>query len=144
MHTDHLIRNFEKRAVKQGMNYHLGSPASIYEIEQTQKRLKVKFPSQVKMFYQTINGLQVKDPHLEILCLNKIKVDEAGRIHFATFDQKHRICFDTTKINNAEQWDILNLDTGFTVTLTMASFWTNKIWAWIDSKRTIWKEEVYC
>lgn len=144
MHTDHLVKNFKERAQKKGMHYHLGNPASVEDIEQTQERLKITFPSQVKMFYQTVNGVQVKDPHLDIYCLNDIEIDESGKIHFATFDQKHRICFDTTTINNAGQWDIVNMDTGFTVTLTMASFWSNKIWAWIDSKRTIWKNEVYC
>ena len=30
-------------------------------------------------------------------------------------------------------------DTGDCVTLTMASFWSNKVFAWVDKRRPIWE-----
>ncbi|NVJ17578.1 hypothetical protein [Myxococcus sp. AM010] len=31
------------------------------------------------------------------------------------------------------------VDTGDRVTLTMASFWSNKVFAWVDQRRPIWE-----
>ena len=50
-----------------------------------------------------------------------------------------RLGFDLRRRNDAEQWDILNVDTGFRVTLTMASFWSNKVLAWVDKRRAVWE-----
>lgn len=90
-----------------------------------------------------MNGLIVEKPALAIRALDELEIDNKGLMHFAVFDNKHIIAFDTNSINNAEQWNIVNRDTGYLVTLTMASFWANKIWAWLISQRTIWKEEFY-
>ena len=100
-------------------------------------------PQQVKWFYLLCNGLKVEAPPLEIKSIEDLYTDKTGKIIFAIFDKRHRICFDVSKNNAASQWDILNYDNGFIVTLTMASFWTNKIFAWLDKRRTIWKEETY-
>jgi hypothetical protein len=87
--------------------------------------------------------LKVETPPLEIKSIEDLEADNTGKIIFAVFDKKHRICLDISKTNSASQWYILNYDTGFVVTLTMASFSTNIIFAWLDKKRTIWKEETY-
>ena len=143
MYTNDLIRNFEKRAKKSDLKYLVGEPASTREIEKAQERLGVRFPSQLKQFYQTINGLHVNNPLLDILCLNDLEIDKSGRIHFATFDKNHRIGFNTAELNAAEQWDIINMETEFKLTLTVASFWSNKIWGWIDRRRPVWQDENY-
>ena len=60
---------------------------------------------------------------------------------FATFDHRRRTAFDPSSIRVADQWDIVNPDTGFRVTHTFASFITNKVWAWIDRNRPVWLDE---
>ena len=143
MHIDHFIPNLEKRSVKYGVNFHAGKPAIEQAIGAFEERNEIKMPEQVKWFYEKCNGLKVEAPALEIKSIENLDTDETGKIIFAIFDKKHRICFDVSKTNAASQWDILNYDTSFVVTLTMANFWTNKIFAWLDNKRTIWKEETY-
>lgn len=51
------------------------------------------------------------------------------------------IAFDRNKINEAGEWDIINLDSSFVITKTLSSFLNNKIWAWLERSREIWKDE---
>jgi hypothetical protein len=143
MNIEHFILNLEKRSDKYGLNFKVENPASELAIGAFEKRIGTKIPEQVKWFYQKCNGLKVEAPPLEIKSIESLEVDEKGKIVFAIFDKRHRICFDASKTNTAKQWDISNYDTGFIVTFTMASFWANKIFAWLDKKRTIWKEETF-
>ena len=53
------------------------------------------------------------------------------------------IAIDLSKKNEADEWDIINLNNHFVITKTIGSFFTNKVWAWIDRGHTIWKEEIY-
>lgn len=57
--------------------------------------------------------------------------------------ENHVFCLDTQKLNCANQWNILEYHTKHLVTLTIGSFLLNKIWAWLDKGRTIWKDESY-
>ena len=139
MHIDDFIPSLEKRSDKTGLRFQVEPPAIESDIEAFEKRYHLKIPEQVRWFYQKCDGLQIEDPALEIKSIDDLAIDGTGKVLFAIFDEKHRICFDVSKINAASQWDIVNDDTGFVVTLTMASFWTNKIFAWLDNKRTIWK-----
>jgi len=50
----------------------------------------------------------------------------------------HRFRFDTSHLNNVGQWYVFFFESRYQVTLTMASFWSNKIWNWIDKNRAIW------
>lgn len=109
--------------------------------EEAEQSLAVVFPSQVRDFYQFYNGLRVEEPHLEILSIEEIRYQKAPLLHFATVNREHQVCFDTSRINEAGQWDIVTAD-GHRITLTMASFWSNKLWAWIDKRRHIWESEV--
>ena len=122
--------------------YKLGKPASGEQLDISEKNLQVVFPQQFRLFYTHFNGLVVRVPFLEILgldCLTK----NLNLIHFANIDRGNRICFDCSKLNAAKQWNIVNCQDGFIITLTLASFWSNKIWAWIDKKREIWMETDY-
>jgi hypothetical protein len=143
MHIDHFIPNLEKRSGKNGLEIYLGETAIDSAITAFEERNAIIIPEQVMWFYQKCNGLKVEAPPLDIKPIEDLHIDEAGKIIFSVFDEQHRLCFDTSKINDASQWNILNYDTGFLVTLTMASFWTNKVFDWLDKKRTIWKEETY-
>ena len=51
------------------------------------------------------------------------------------------IAFDRNRINEAGEWDIINLDNSFVITKTLSSFLNNKIWAWLERSREIWKDE---
>jgi hypothetical protein len=143
MNINHFILNIEKRSNKNGLRIQVGKPAIESAIKAFEERNGIKIPQQVKWFYQKCNGLNVEDPALNIKPIENLNKDEADKIIFAIFREKHRICFDISKNNAASQWNILNYDTGFLITLTMASFWTNKIFAWLDNQRTIWKEETF-
>lgn len=137
MHLNHLIPQFQKRESQGTLAYRILLPATGEQIAAAEQRLSVSFPLQVKLFYQQLNGLHVDDPPLEILPLDRLEFDSKSRLHFATLDNCHSLYFATSFLNEARQWDILAAD-GYRVTLTMASFWTNKIWAWIDHRRKIW------
>ena len=143
MHIDHFIPNLRKRAEKNGLDIITENPAIDTAIAAYEERNEILIPEQVRWFYQKCNGLRVESPPLYVKPIEKLHADETGKTIFSIFDGQHRICFDTSKIYDAAQWDILNYDTGFLVTLTMASFWTNKVFAWLDRQRTIWKEETY-
>jgi hypothetical protein len=48
---------------------------------------------------------------------------------------------DLRDINEAGERNIVNYQTNFVITKTMASFLNNKIWAWLDRGRKIWQKE---
>ena len=66
-----------------------------------------------------------------------------NRLHFATLNGNEQLYFDVSRINEAKQWDIVTAD-GFRVTLTMASFWSIRMWSWIEKMRPIWQPEADC
>ncbi len=142
MNIDHLIGNFEKRRVKKNLVYKIGEPASENQIKNVEAKLEVLFPDQLRMFYSHYNGLKVEEPPLEIFNVEKL-VKINNLIHFSNINKDIKICFDCKELNQAKQWNIINYDDGYRITLTFASFWSNKIWAWIDKKREIWAEEIY-
>ena len=106
-----------------------------------ERRLGIVFPAQVKQFYRHYNGLWVEDPPLEVLPVERIAFIRPQLLHFATVDRDHRLCFDVSHTNEAGQWDIVSVPERYRVTLTMASFWSNKLWAWIDRRHMIWCSE---
>jgi hypothetical protein len=138
MNIDHLENNFDKRRLKKNLQYYLNEPASEENISKAEFRLDVTFPDQVKLFYRHHNGLIVKAPPIEILNIEKL-YKTTDYIVFALVDERNKLCFDCSRINEADQWDIVSYDSGYKITLTFASFWSNKIWAWIDKQRRIWE-----
>ena len=140
MLLEQIPSRFKNLSSHRALKHYLASPASEAEIMEAERRLGVSFPAQVKSFYQHYNGLSVDDPQLEVLPIERIDFASPKLLHFATLDGRHNLYFDVSKMNDADQWDIVNTD-GFPVTVTMASFWTNRMWAWIDKRRAIWKEE---
>ena len=136
------LEYFETNLNKLGLDYKLHSGASELEIQDAQIRLEVSFPSKVYSFYKNINGLIVNEPKLEVYGLNNVK-RFGSNVVFASFNGIHQIAMDVSKLNEAEQWNIINHNTGFIITLSMASFWSNKIWAWLRNNREVWEQEVY-
>lgn len=137
MNTDHFVRNLKKRG---NIQAEIGVLSSDDQIKEIESKLGVNFPEQVKLFYSACNGLKTNDPALEIKSLSELVIEQS-KIEFAVINKQHSLSFDLSGTNDAGQWDIINSKTKFIVTKTMASFWSNKIFAWLDKRRPIWQEE---
>ena len=142
MRLDQFALRLEKLSKLQNLAHSLSTEASELEIKQAEEKLGVLFPEQGKLFYGNYNGLHVEAPAVEVLPIEALEFIFPERLHFATFDRSHRLCFDTSHTNEAGQWNIL-AENDFCVTLTMASFWSNKIFAWVKNGRIIW-DEIAC
>lgn len=141
MHLNHLAGRFAKLAEQTGLSYRLGPPATADALADAQRRLNVKFPEQARLFYATCDGLEVIDPPLVVLSLSELKCDGA-LLEFCRCKGTHRLALDTRSLNEAGQWSIVNADTGYRITLTLASFWSIRMWSWIESRRAIWCDYV--
>jgi|MudIll2142460700_1097286.scaffolds.fasta_scaffold26782_2 hypothetical protein len=141
MNIEHVRKNLEKRASKKGLLYELGHPASEQVLLQTEKRLNLIFPGQVKLFYRNYNGLIVEDPPLHMFPLEKLELEPEERVYFSLVSNIHKLCFDVSHYNDAGQWNIVNSKDNYLVTLSFASFWSNRMWAWIDKRKPIWAPE---
>jgi len=62
-------------------------------------------------------------------------------MHFATFDNNIKIHFDIKTLNNANEWSILNKKSDYEITKTISSFWSNKIWQWLEKEKKIWDDD---
>lgn len=122
------------------MAYVLGPPAAPSAIEAAESRLDERLPDQVSLFYQVMNGFEVPEPPIRILALENLE-RLGGAIRFSVIDRVHSLAFDVSELNAAGQWTVRNEADGYAVTRTFASFWSNKIWAWIDKRRPIWRRE---
>ncbi len=142
MRIEHLKNNFEKRMLKTNLQFNLNSPANDNLIDVTEKRLKLQFYKEIYLFYKQYNGLKVVTPSLEIFPLENFVIKN-DKLIFGTIENSNKLCFDLSGLNSAGQWNIIDYSTSYIITLTFASFWSNKIWAWIDKKRKIWCEEIY-
>ena len=140
MHLEQIPSEFQKLSNQNDLIYSLGKAASKEEIFKAEQKLDVTFPTQIKLFYESYNGLRVEEPQLEVLSLEQLHFVTPYKLNFAVIDDRHQFYFDTSQINEADQWDIVTQD-DYLITKTMASFWTNKIWAWLKRRREIWKEE---
>ena len=54
--------------------------------------------------------------------------------------EKEIIAVDLQQINELNEWNIINYNTKHVITQTFDDFFSNKVWDWIDKKKTIWKE----
>lgn len=134
MKLEHLVVHLNGR----GIEYVIGNAVSTLQIAQVEAQLNITLPAQVRLFYGHYNGLKVEQPPLEMLALHRLSFIAPDRLHFATFNWQHRVCFDTSQINSAGQWCIVSVPDEYRITFTIASFWSNKIWHWIDYKRPVW------
>lgn len=140
MQIEHFIKRLDKfQQSKTGFEYRLGTPLQLSEISSTEIKLGIVIPEKIKYFYLVANGLKTSNPDFEIVELDTWIV-EAEHIHFATFDTVNRVFFNVSKINSAGEWTIVSKDNDYKITLTISSFWTNKIWHWIEQKRNIWSD----
>lgn len=140
MRVEEFRRALDKRSASRGLEVVFHPPASTEALQALSEQLGGPLPFQVELFWRAHDGLVVREPALCVLpCAQWVPV--GGFVHFATFDGQHRLGFDTRARNDADQWDIVHVDTGDCVTLTMASFWYNKVFAWVDNRRPIWESQ---
>ena len=123
--------------------FKLESGADDSLIEQTQDRLGMQIPEKTKEFFKTFNGMTTRNPSLEILSIENWTKTAEGLIHFVTFDNAVKVYLDSTEVNQADQWTIVNPSQNYQITQSMSSFWSNKIWHWIKGQKEIWKEEFW-
>jgi hypothetical protein len=117
---------------------------SICEAEGTAViKFGLEYPVQVMRFYSSIRSINITHPReFEMLDPSVFSMPKAHRLVFSRINGRE-ICFDTSKLNPAGQWDILNLETDFLITQTFASYISNKCWAWVERGREIWAPERY-
>jgi hypothetical protein len=142
MRIEDLETNLKKRQERNRLQFTLDIGASPEVINEAEAQLG-GLPEQVRLFYSHFNGLSVESPALTIERIEDLRKDNEGRIPFCRLGQEIILSFDATKFNEAGQWTIQNHDTSYIVTLTMASFWSNKIFGWLDRERHIWEPEDY-
>ncbi|GHU03583.1 hypothetical protein FACS1894158_02310 [Betaproteobacteria bacterium] len=113
-----------------------------YEFLIKAKKEEIEFPNNISYFYSRIDSFNIFQPRqLEILSIKNMSIIENRYLHFANVNVAEKFCFDISKQNEAEEWDIINLSNNLLITKTIGSFLTNKVWAWIDRGREIWKKE---
>lgn len=111
-----------------------------YAISQTAKNAVNCNFTLSRLLFQYVDGYCIQKDDREIVF--KLALLEYHYLQFAQINDVI-IAADLRKINEANEWDIINYNTGFVITKTFESFFANKVWAWLDGKRTIWKEEIY-
>ena len=124
-----FILNLRKREKRMG-----------YAVSQTAKNAVNCNFTLSGLLFQYVDGYCIQKDDREIV-FNLVLLDD-NYLQFAQINDVI-IAADLRKINEANEWDIINYDTGFVITKTFESFFANKVWAWLDRKRTIWKEEIY-
>ena len=124
-----FIDVFRKREKKMG-----------YKVLQTEKSIVNCQNALTLALFKYIDGYRIKKEDREIVF--KLALLNNNYLQFAQIDDVI-IAVDLRKTNGANEWDIINYETKYVITKTFESFFANKVWAWIDRKRTIWKEEIY-
>ena len=105
--------------------------------------LDLKFPLPIINFYTQIESLKIIEPkYFEIIDLMHFELIDNKYLLFSIVSDE-KICFDISNTNSAGEWNIICLSNNFLITKTFSSYLTNKIWAWVDRGREIWKEEFY-
>ncbi len=135
-------REIELNLRKVGSAFILGQGASREKIRETEAKLGINFPIEIIHFYETLNGLSVASPKFELLPVEELQ-QKNELIIFGHFNGCIPVGFESSSTNSAGQWNIVNSTNGYVITLTISSFLTNKIWAWLLRGREVWEKELY-
>ncbi len=140
MQLDTFESSLRRRANASGLKYELHTPMAHADLAVALSAIHDSVPDSLLEFYGFCNGFRVSSPHLDVFGAKVLQKD-GELVKFAIFDQSNCVAFDTSQLNDAGEWDIINLATGFRLTHTLASFMTNKTWAWIDWRRPVWRDD---
>lgn len=140
MQIELFIERLNKLSDKNSdFNYRLDNVISETDIRKVEKRLDLKFPEKVFSFYLKTSGLVTLNPSFEITPIDKLTIDNET-IHFATFNNEFKVYFELKDLNSAKEWNIINKESGYEITKTISSFWSNKIWQWLEKEKKIWND----
>jgi hypothetical protein len=138
MHIEDFIRRLDGISnVDKKFSYSIDTDIRFDIVDSTALRLQINIPEKIKLFYLFLNNLKTRNPDFEIIGIEKW-VLENGFIDFAIFDSLKIVSFDTRQLNEAGEWDIVNRSIDYELTKTISSFWSNKIWKWLEWRRPIW------
>jgi hypothetical protein len=144
MKLEHFKKNLQKNQdLKSEFSFSISKGASNLNFKQVEEKLNISIPEKTKEFYLIHNGFKTNQPDFELLSLDNWSKSKNEQIHFATFDSDIKVCFNTENINSANQWTIINQDSKYEITLSMSSFWSNKIWHWLRNEKKIWNDEYW-
>lgn len=107
-----------------------------YAVSQTAKNAVNCNFALSRLLFQYVDGYCIRKDDREIVF--KLALLDYKYLQFAKIDDVI-IAVDIRKTNEANEWDIINYETKYVITRTFESFFSNKVWAWLDRKRTIWK-----
>ena len=138
MHIEDFIRRLDRiSSSDENFSYSVDKNISLDVVKRVEMKLKINIPEKIKLFYLFLNNLKIKNPDFEIIEIENW-ILENGFINFAIFDSSGIVSFDTRKRNEAEEWDIVNKTIDYQLTMTISSFWSNKIWKWLEQRKPIW------
>ena len=144
MHLNDFQKRLEKvKRKNQEFTFKLNDGVDLSDITYLEQQMRTELPESIRTFWTYSDGLESENPGLRICKLKDFNFIGKSLIHFATFDKDIKVYFDASNLNIAKEWSIVNKEENYTLSLTMASFWSNKIWQWLDSKTEIWKDEYW-
>jgi len=117
----------------------VGAPATPDLLAEVESRVGLALPQPVRAFWQAFDGIEVVDPPFQIHQLANLTYS-GSLLTFCRCNHEHSLAFRTV-VNEAGEWSIVNAETAFTVTMTMASFAVTRMWSWLLQRRPIWQEE---
>ena len=108
-----------------------------YQVSQT-KRSSINCNNALSLLlFQYIDGYHIKKDDREIYF--KLALHDGSYLQIAQIG-KEIIAVDLQQINELNEWNIINYNTKYVITQTFDDFFSNKVWDWIDKKKTIWKK----
>ncbi|MEA4936464.1 MAG: hypothetical protein VB102_07460 [Paludibacter sp.] len=104
---------------------------------------KIVFPHSVNYYFENYIPVDIlcNNRGLRLLPPMELELIDEKFLLFAKINNIENICFDTSNINFASEWDIVNYSNNYLITKTISSFLSNKVWAWIERGRKIWDQE---
>lgn len=127
---------------KPNFEFTINSGASQASFEKVETKTGQVIPNKIRSFWTYYNGLETVNPALKIHPINEWEISNE-LIHFASFNDTNKIYFKIDQLNQAKEWSIINKKENYILTLTMSSFWSNKVWHWLEHERSIWKDEYW-
>lgn len=122
---------------REGLVYRIAPGASPGALAAAESRLGLALPPQVRQFYSAFYGIEIVDPPFKLYAIADANL-QGPLLEFCVCGHVHRLAFDTSSINAAGQWFIVNAATRYRITYTMASLWSIRMWSWIEKRRPIW------
>jgi len=138
-----LLQALENKQKKKQIDYLVSLSDHIGFDKITNIELK-QLPQSISSFYSIIDQLNINSPRFfEILPITEMKMLNDKLLWFSNINRTEKICFNTEKLNNAGEWDIVGFKNNYIITQTLSSYICNKLWAWVERNRKIWEEEIF-